>query len=216
MMVRQIRSNVKLRTHGLLILAFTLIAVGALAQDQNVPKVDIFIGYQWLNANGDVPIPGTSNPVQSQSLKELSKGFGLAGAYNYNRYVALEADYGGDWKNGFSVNTFSIGPRLMWRTEGVNFFLHTLISDNRLNTPFGSNNGIGAILGGGIDVHLWKHFDWRMFEGDYQWFSFRLRRRTAGSSRRHVLRSALPSYGRRAGYTCGDTQQFQSQAPAQL
>ncbi len=169
MRVRKIRSKAKLRTHGLLFFTLTLLAVSAVAEDETVPKIDIFAGYQWLNANGDVPIPGTSNPVQSQTLKELPKGFGLAGAYNYNRYLALEADYGGDWKNGFSVNTFSIGPRLMWRTEGVNFFLHTLLSDNRLNTPSGSYNGIGAILGGGIDIHLWKHFDWRVFEADYQW-----------------------------------------------
>src|SRR5260370_32753602 len=146
MRVRQIRSKAKL------LFTLTLLAVSAVAQDETVPKIDIFAGYQWLNANGDVPIPGTSNPVQSQTLKELPKGFGLAGAYNYNRYLALEADYGGDWKNGFSVNTFSIGPRLMFRGDGVNFFLHTLLSDNRLTTPSGSNNGIGAILGGGIDV----------------------------------------------------------------
>src|SRR5579863_3520827 len=169
MIDRHIRRNSKSCSKGLLILALTLIAVSALAQDETVPKIDIFAGYQWLNANGDVPVPGTSNPVQGITLKDLPRGFGLAGAYNYNRYLALEADYGGDWKNGFSVNAFSIGPRLMFRSDGVNFFLHTLISDNRLGMPSGSNNGIGAILGGGIDIHLWKHIDWRVFEADYEW-----------------------------------------------
>ena len=169
MVLRQIHFNSKSCTRALLIFSLCLIAITAVAQDETVPKIDIFAGYQWLNANGDVPIPGTSNPVQSQTLKDLPKGFGLAGAYNYNRYVALEGDYGGNWKNGFSVNALSIGPRLMFRGDGVNYFVHTLISDNRLGTPSGSNNGIGAILGGGIDLHLWKHFDWRVFEADYQW-----------------------------------------------
>jgi outer membrane protein OmpA-like peptidoglycan-associated protein len=168
----QIRCNIRSCAQGLLIFALACVAVTAVAQDaqdDTVPKVDIFAGYQWLNAGGGVPIPGTSNPVQSQNLTDLPKGFGLAGAYNYNRYLALEADYGGDWNNGFSVNTFSIGPRLMFRGDGVNLFLHTLLSDNRLNTPSGSNNGIGAILGGGIDLHLWKRLDWRIVEADYQW-----------------------------------------------
>jgi outer membrane protein OmpA-like peptidoglycan-associated protein len=169
MILIHVRRNSKSCAQGLLIFLLALSAVIAVAQDETLPKIDVFAGYQWLNANGDVPIAGTSNPVQSLTLKDLPRGFGLAGAYNYNRYLALEADYGGDWKNGFSVNTFSIGPRLMFRGDGVNFFVHTLLSDNRLSTPSGSNNGVGAILGGGIDLMPWKHFGLRLFEADYQW-----------------------------------------------
>jgi outer membrane protein OmpA-like peptidoglycan-associated protein len=170
MIHRLIRRNAAFCKRGLLIFGLTLIAVSAVAQDATVPKVDIFVGYQFLNPDAKVPVPGTSNPVQSQPLTDMPKGFGLAGAYNYNRNLALEADYGGNWKNGFSFNTFSIGPRLTYRgSEGINYFLHTLLSDNRLNTRFGSNNGLGAILGGGIDFHLSRHFDFRAFEADYQW-----------------------------------------------
>jgi outer membrane protein OmpA-like peptidoglycan-associated protein len=175
-----IRRNEMIRTHirrnattcaqTLMICLFTLIAISAVAQDETVPKIDIFAGYQWLNANGDVPVPGTSNPVQGLTLKGIPKGFGVAGAYNFTRYLALEADYGGNWKDSFSFNTFSIGPRVMLRTDAANFFVHTLVSDNLLNMPtFGRNNGIGAILGGGIDVMPWKHFGFRLFEADYQW-----------------------------------------------
>ena len=144
MKLMQIRRTARSLTPGCLLLALTLAAVGATAQDATVPKYDIFGGYQYLNPAGDVPIPGTSNPVQSLTLKGFGKGVGFAGAYNYNRYIALEADYGGNWKNGFSVNTFSIGPRLSFRnSDGVNFFLHALLSDNLLNMPtFGRNNGL--------------------------------------------------------------------------
>ncbi len=169
MKLNQIRRNARSWTRGLLIFALTLIAVNAVAQDEGVPKIDVFVGYQYLNPAGDVPVPNTSSPVQSQTLVDFRHGFGLAGAYNFNRYLGIEGDYGGDWKNGFSVNTVSFGPRLMLRTDSANFFVHALFGENRLGTPSGSNSGLGAILGGGIDLRLWKHFDWRVFEADYQW-----------------------------------------------
>jgi hypothetical protein len=170
MKLRQAFHKIRSLAPGFSLLALMIAAVSAVAQDETVPKYDIFGGYQWLNAGGDVPIPGTFNPVQALTLKDMPKGFGLAGAYNLNRYLALEGDYGGNWKNGFSFNTFSIGPRLTLRTESANFFIHTLVSDNLLNMPtFGHNNGIGAILGGGIDLPLFKHFSLRIFEADYQW-----------------------------------------------
>ncbi len=155
---------------GLLAVSLACVSVSALAQDETVPKFDIFGGYQYLSPQGDTPVPGTSNPVQALTLTDMRKGFGLAGAYNYNRYLALEGDYGGNWKNGFSVNTFSIGPRLMYRSDSANFFVHALVSDNLLNMPtFGRNNGLGAILGGGMDLPIFKHLSLRIFEADYQW-----------------------------------------------
>jgi len=169
MKLNQIHHNANSCVRGLLVIALTLIAANAVAQDEGVPKIDVFAGYQYLNPAGDVPVPNTSNPVQSQTLVDFRHGFGLAGAYNFNRYLGLEGDYGGDWKNGFSVNTVSFGPRLMLRTDSANFFVHGLFGENRLGTPSGTNNGFGAILGGGIDLRLWKHFEWRVFEADYQW-----------------------------------------------
>jgi len=59
MTLRQIHRNAALCTQGLLILGLTLIAVSAVAQDATVPKVDIFVGYQFLNPDAKVPVPGT-------------------------------------------------------------------------------------------------------------------------------------------------------------
>jgi len=154
---------------GLLLLALTFVAISAVAQDEATPKFDIFAGYQFLNPGGDVPISGTSNPVQALTLKDFRKGFGVAGAYNLTHFFALEGDYGGNWKSGYSLNTFSVGPRLMYRSDGANLFIHALISDNHLGGPSGSSNGLGAIFGAGIDLPIWKRFDWRALEADYQW-----------------------------------------------
>jgi hypothetical protein len=38
-----------------------------------------------------------------------------------------------------------------------------------MTTPFGARNGIGAILGGGIDLPIVKRFSLRLIEADYQW-----------------------------------------------
>src|ERR1700687_2334479 len=91
MKLNQICLKLRSFVPGLLLLALTFVALSAVAQDETVPKFDIFGGYQYLSPQGDTPVPGTSNPVQALTLTEFGKGFGLAGAYNYNRYLALES-----------------------------------------------------------------------------------------------------------------------------
>ena len=139
------------------------------AQEQTVPKADLFAGYQWLSPGGNVPIVGTANPVQGRKLPDMPVGFGLAFGYNFHPNFALEGDYGGNWKSGFNINTYSLGPRMMLRTENMNYFIHTLVSLNQLNTPFGNHNGIGAILGGGMDLKVVKYLSIRLIEADFQW-----------------------------------------------
>jgi len=147
-----------------------VVAIAADAQDQNPPKADIFAGYQWLNPGGSIPVPGTANPVQGQQLPSLSKGFGFAFGYNFYPAFAMEADFGRNWDNGLSFNTYSVGPRFTLRSEGVNFFAHTLLSLNQLSAPgFSTREGVGTILGGGMDVRATKHLSIRLLEADYQW-----------------------------------------------
>jgi outer membrane protein OmpA-like peptidoglycan-associated protein len=139
-------------------------------QEQTAPKADLFAGYQWLSPKGKVPVAGTANPVQGQTMPDLSQGFGLAFGYNFHPNFALEGDYGGGWKSGFNINTYSFGPKFTLRTENMNYFIHTLVGLNQLNTPgAGNHNGVGAILGGGIDLKVMKYFNIRLLEADYQW-----------------------------------------------
>ncbi|MBV9574674.1 MAG: hypothetical protein JOY93_11525 [Acidobacteriales bacterium] len=144
-----------------------------MAQDDNsAPKIDIFAGYQWIHPGGTVPAPNQPfiSPVPMQ-LHDIGKGGGVAGAYNFNNYLAFEADWGGDWNKYGNENTVSAGPRLMWRSnEGFNMFIHTLLGWNRLDVPgLESRNGIGAILGGGIDLKVNRLISVRIFEADYVW-----------------------------------------------
>ena len=80
----------------------------------------------------------------------------------------MEGDFGHNWDN--YETTVSAGPKLTFRREDANYFLHTLLSYNRLDVNgLPTGNGIGAILGGGMDLRLTRKIYWRLFEADYVW-----------------------------------------------
>jgi hypothetical protein len=164
-----------------LLLAIALIALPALLNaqtapapkastaqsDDAVPKAELFIGYQWLNPGGNIPDHNT--PPLAFKLPSSAKGFGTNLSYNFTDHLALEANYGGDWSRYASISAFAVGPKYTWRGDGVNFFAHTLIGFERLSSRgIASTNGVAAILGGGMDIKIWKPLSLRLFEADYQ------------------------------------------------
>jgi outer membrane protein OmpA-like peptidoglycan-associated protein len=157
---------------GLLaILALSLITSPALAQTEANPKWDLFVGYQWLHPGGTVPAPFAdfNNPT-GLNIPDMSPGFGSSITYNFDPHWGLEADFGHNWGSGNYETTGSVGPRFIWRTDGANYFLHTLVSLNRLSiNGLNAQNGIGAILGGGMDLPIKKWLAFRLFEADYVW-----------------------------------------------
>jgi len=157
-----------------LVLTLVVIALPPLLNaqsDDTVPKVELFVGYQWLNPGGNVPDGNV--PPSAIKVPSLPKGFGTNVAYNFSKYLALEGNYGVNGGHNYDVNMFSIGPKLTWRGEGVNFFIHTLLGVERLSangaTGDERSNGIAALLGGGMDLKLWKPVSLRLFEADFQW-----------------------------------------------
>ena len=140
----------------------------AVQSDDVVPKVELFLGYQWLNPGGNVP--DQSTPPLAVKLPSLEKGFGSSVAYNYTKYLAFEGNWGVNWDSYNLINTLTVGPKVTWRGDGVNFFAHTLIGFERLS-PHGydARNGFAAILGGGMDLKIWKRVTLRLFEADFQW-----------------------------------------------
>ena len=132
------------------VLAVSLISIPALAQSDANPKYDVFVGYQWLHPNGTVPAsngdPASPTPYQ---VPDMAKGLGGSFTYNFDPHWGAEGDIGQNWGNSNYETTYSVGPRFMWRTDGANYFLHSLVSLNRVSVNgLGANNGIGAILGG--------------------------------------------------------------------
>ncbi len=139
------------------------------AQDEPTPKIDIFVGYQWLHPGGSVPAPFHSPDAPlSLPVRDMPAGFGAAVTYNFHPHLGLEGDFGHNWDN--YETTASVGPRLIFRTDNTAFFLHTLLSYNRLSIDgLNAKNGIGAILGGGMDLKLNRLLSFRLFEADYVW-----------------------------------------------
>src|SRR3981081_1558979 len=162
-----------------LVLALVLIALPSMLNAQTapkapsassedaVPKVELFIGYQWLNPGGN--IPDQSTPPKDFKLTSITQGVGTNLSYNFTEHLALEGNYGGDWNGHASINAATIGPKFTWRGDGVNFFAHTLLGFQRLSSRgIASTNGIAAVLGGGMDIKIWKPVSLRLFEADYQ------------------------------------------------
>ena len=151
------------------VLGLLICTLPSLAQEESPPKVDLFGGYQWLNPGGTIATgrDAFGNPIATK-LPSNAQGGGTALAINFSKIFALEFDYGGNFDTPANINTASVGPRLMWRGEGVNLFIHTLGGLNRISgDTFPSKNGLGAILGGGIDLKVVRRLSLRLFEADY-------------------------------------------------
>ncbi|HYM78692.1 MAG TPA: OmpA family protein [Candidatus Dormibacteraeota bacterium] len=152
------------------VITVLFISTSAVAQSDSNPKWDLFAGYQWFHPGGTVPAANTdpNNPTPFL-IPDMPKGAGAAFAYNFDKHWAGEVDLGHNWGSGSYTTTASIGPRFMWRSDTVNFFMHGLVGYNRLAVTGMSSrsNGIGAILGGGMDLPITKSFAIRVFEADY-------------------------------------------------
>jgi outer membrane protein OmpA-like peptidoglycan-associated protein len=154
-----------------LLLAVSLISSPAFAQSDSNPKWDLFVGYQWLHPGGTVPAPyGDFNNPGTYKIPDMPKGFGSSFTYNFDPHWGMEFDFGHNWGNDNYELTGSVGPRFIWRTDNANYFLHTMVSLNRLSVSgLNAQNGIGTILGGGMDLPLKKWLAFRLFEVDYVW-----------------------------------------------
>lgn len=153
------------------ILALVLTSSAAFAQSDSNPKWDLFAGYQWLHPGATVPAAfGDPNNPIAYRVPDMPKGFGAALTYNFDPHWGFEFDLGHNWGSGNYETTGSVGPRFIWRTDSMNYFLHALVSENRLSVSgLNAGNGIGAIMGGGMDLPLTKSIAWRIFEADYVW-----------------------------------------------
>jgi hypothetical protein len=156
------------RAYGLVlflaIFVLGLASSAVFAQDQPVPKVDVFAGYSWYD-------PGLR--VNGIKLDSNPKGFGLGFTYNFNKLFGLTLDGGGHFGGDNNTSgTVMFGPRLKFRQEHFEPFIHAMTGLHLLNVrPLGGENdkGIGVKLGGGFDIPVHSRVSIRLFEADYVW-----------------------------------------------
>jgi outer membrane protein OmpA-like peptidoglycan-associated protein len=152
-----------------------LISTSAFAQSASNPRWDAFVGYQYQQADGDdVPAAGSNpNSPTAFTFPDMAKGIGGAVTFNFDPHWGLETDFGYSRNTDQAASewTASIGPRFIVRTDSVAFFLHALPGFNRVSYDAGSvtHNGVGAVLGGGMDIPFSKMFSWRLFQADFVW-----------------------------------------------
>ena len=98
----------------------------------------------------------------------MPEGFGASFTYNFQKYFGLEGDFGHNWDN--YETTISAGPKATYRTENANYFCEYFVELQPPGCERPANgNGIGAILGGGMDLKITHLFYLRLFEADYVW-----------------------------------------------
>ena len=120
------------------------------------------------------------------SLRQESnpRGVGTSLTYNFTRWLGVTGDFSGDWGSGeggpdlaagyigtlddSDLYSASIGPKLTYRKAHFAPFIEGLVGWQRLHSEYiGSNDSIGFMGGGGIDVPLTRHFGLRPIQGDY-------------------------------------------------
>jgi outer membrane protein OmpA-like peptidoglycan-associated protein len=152
------------------ILAIAATSGSAFAQSDPNAKFDVFVGYQYLHPGATVPLGDPNNPTP-YTVPDMTTGFGSAVTYNFDPHWGAEFDFGHNWNSSDTETTASAGPRFIWRTDGANYFAHVLLSYNHLGVSGLSDgsSGIGAMVGGGMELPITKSIAFRLFQVDYVW-----------------------------------------------
>jgi outer membrane protein OmpA-like peptidoglycan-associated protein/opacity protein-like surface antigen len=155
------------------------------AQDQPVPKWELYGGYSFLYPNADVHglLPGGLLPVSSP-LESNPRGAGASITYDFNRWFGLTLDASTHWGSGetglgkriddTAFSNLSFGPKVTFRGRHVAPFLEALVGDHRLMpAAFHDIDKLGFMFGGGLDFNVSKHVALRLPRVDYVVSSYR-------------------------------------------
>jgi outer membrane protein OmpA-like peptidoglycan-associated protein len=157
----------------------------AAAQDQPVPKWELFAGYSFFYPNADVSgtIPPGLVPL-TRSLEGNGRGAGASITYDFNRWIGLTLDASTHWGENEATlgdrlddtdfSNLSIGPKITFRHQHLSPFLEALVGDQRLAPAvFHRVDKFGFMVGGGLDLKVAQHISLRLIRADYVMSSYR-------------------------------------------
>ncbi len=134
-----------------------LLSSSALGQDDDYPKVEVFGGFSYLNAD----------------LGTRENFFGFQGSVsgNVKENIGIVVDVGGQYKSvlgiGISYYELLLGPRFMVRGERVTAFVHALLGNRYIFVPGNIDSAFVLGFGGGMDVSASDSIGIRLFQFDY-------------------------------------------------
>jgi hypothetical protein len=163
-------------------------APAAHGTSNNMPsRWDIFAGYSYLAPKGTVQVPQPNGTTAPYSYDAVNVGGLFSGAYYFNRFVGIQAEYGiheyGSQQAGTNIGTDgnddgfqTIGGGLIMRFPDGNItpFVHGLVDAAWVDGPEHEPTKLGPALtvGGGMDYEtpwLNHHLAIRLFQADYEY-----------------------------------------------
>ena len=184
---------------GLVCVALTPVAMAAQAapaakgtpSDSYASRWDIFAGYSYLAPKGTVNTPQPNGTISTNSYNAVNVGGLFSGAYYFNRYVGVQAEYDihewGDQQPGAPLSVvngtggnddgftgFDGGIIFRYPTGEITPFIHGMVGTSRIDGPDHNPATWGPTLtaGGGLDYEtplLDHHLAIRLFQADYQY-----------------------------------------------
>jgi hypothetical protein len=173
------------------IAAFALLPMIAVAQESEVPKAELAMGYSYLNVH----------PTKSVVTSFNMNGGGIGLVYNVTHLIGIKADLMGyrgsntvsGTTNSVTANptlfTYLFGPQFKFRGHKVEYFGEALYGAGHSSSSFSalyypstgvgsagtvynSNNSFMMEYGGGLDFKVGHHIEIRPVEVDYLWARF--------------------------------------------
>jgi hypothetical protein len=167
---------------GILAILVCVIASAAFAQDS--PKVEIFAGYSYADAEVSNISKGWNGAVAGN----LTNWFGVVGDVSGHYYsqntVGTEGETVTNVETKIRVYTFALGPQFTVRIGRVAPFVHLLagiartslsVSEHAGNDNFSvsdRSNGFVGIGGGGLDIEATRSLAIRAIQVDYNYSQF--------------------------------------------
>ena len=137
------------------------------AQSSDVPKAEVFGGYQYTRINPGQGVDGDN-----------FNGWEASAQYNWSKAFGLKADFSGAYKSVLGVSlrqhTYLFGPVVSARSDKATFFAHALFGGAHATADTGSSffgsvsdSSFAMAFGGGLDYNLNRNFAVRVGQFDY-------------------------------------------------
>ena len=120
----------------LMVVALFVCLISLMAAAQELPKPEVFGGYQFTSTDGGW------------------HGHGWNGAANMyiTNWLAVTGDFSGGYANSASLTTYTFGPTFSTRRHMISPFAHALFGGAHASALGVGDSGMAIMFGGGFDA----------------------------------------------------------------